>query len=571
VTRAARPRPRLARALAAAALGLALASPPARGDADRPLVGLTFDRYYDGRALAEALETVRRAFPDRTRLEEMGKSREGRPLWVMTVWDPAGPPLEERPAMYVDGNTHGNEVQGTEVCLFTIKYVLERRDDPWVAALMRRAALHVAPCVNPDSRERFLHAAHDEHSPRGVLRPVDDDRDGLVDEDGPDDVDGDGEILEMRVRDENGDLVPDERDDRLMRRRKAGEKGRYRSLGAEGTDEDGDGRINEDAVGGVDPNRNWPGEWRPPAQQGGAGPYPLSEPETRATALWILAHPRVAAVQSFHNAGQMILRPPAARTDAEADFPREDKALYDELGRRGTVLLPGYRYMQIREDLYKVHGGCVDWTAGSLGIFSFTNELWGLHGWGTPTNERATKPLEWNDVALHGTGFVRWHESKHPTLGTVEIGGWRRFTTRSTPVDFLPDLCVRNCLFTLEHAATMPDLAIDAATLEDGGRRVRVVVRNRALLPTVSAWAARHALLPPDLLGADVPVLAAVEAAPPGGTPEPLPVREGRARLATGVRGTSTRTVDLLVDPGRRPTRVTLDSRLGGVVRAPVR
>jgi hypothetical protein len=418
---------------------------------------------------------------------------------------------------------------------------------------------------------RFLHAPNDEHTPRRVLRPSDDDRDGLVDEDGPNDVDGDGDILEMRVRDENGDLVVDERDDRLMRPRKAGEKGRYRMLGVEGVDDDGDGKVNEDPVGGVDPNRNWPGEWRPPAQQSGAGPYPLSEPETRATALWMLEHPRIAAVQSFHNAGQMILRPPAARTDAEAEFPREDKALYDELGRRGTILLPGYRYMQIREDLYQVQGGFLDWTAGALGIFSFTNELWGLHGWGTPTNERALKPLEWNDVALHGKGFVRWHEVKHPTHGTVEIGGWRRYTTRSTPVDFLPDLCLRNCLFTLEHASAMPDLAIDSATVEDGGRRVRVVVRNRALLPTISAWAQKHALLPPDRLGADVPVLAAVEAASPGRTAEPLPVREGQARLATGVRGTSTRTIDLFVDPGRRPATVTLDSRLGGVVRAPVR
>src|SRR5438876_6327198 len=99
-------------------------------------------------------------------------------------------------------------------------------------------------------------------------------------------------------------------------------------------------------------------------------------PYTTLFRSWMLRHPRIAAVQSYHNAGSMILRPPAAQTDAEAEMPAQDRALYDELARRGGILLPGYRYLQIREGLYKVHGGFVDWTYGALGIFSFTNEVW---------------------------------------------------------------------------------------------------------------------------------------------------------------------------------------------------
>ncbi len=556
---------------AVAALAILAAPRPAAAGDERSPLPISFEKYHDASELADALKAIHAAYPDWTTLEEMGKSREGRPLWEMTVFDPAGPPLADRPAAYVDGNTHGNEVQGTEICLFTIRYLLERRSDPWVAALLKRAAFFVAPCVNPDSRERFLHDPENEHSPRRVARPVDDDRDGLVDEDGPNDLDGDGEILEMRIKDENGDLVVDERDDRLMRPRKPGEKGQYRLLGSEGVDDDGDGKINEDPPGGVDANRNWPAEWRSEPGQHGAGPYPLSEPETRATALWILAHPHVAAVQSFHNAGSMILRPPGARTDAEAQFPGEDKALYDELGRRGGILLPGYRYLQTREGLYKVQGSFLDWTSGALGIFSFTDEVWGLYGWSTSADDQALKPLEWNDVVLHGRGFVRWHEVKHPQLGVVEVGGWRRNTVRSTPVDFLPDLCLRNSLFVLQHGAAMPDLAVSSATVEDGGTRVRVVVANRAMLPTISAWAARHRLLPPDEVSLDVPVLAAVAVTVSTDRPKPLPVREGRARLEEGVWGASTRVLDLFVEPGRRPARVTVSSHLGGVVTAAVR
>ena len=541
----------------------ALTVPTVRG-------GLTFDHYYDNAALKEALERLHAAFPTYTRIEEMGKSREGRPLFVLTVFDPAGRDPADRPAMYVDANTHGNEIQGGEVCLFTAQYVLERRQiDPWVRALLARVVFHLVPTVNPDSRERFLHDANDEHSPRRVERPVDDDHDGLVDEDGPDDIDGDGEILTMRRKDPNGRYVVDERDDRLMRRTKPGERGTYTILGPEGTDEDGDGRVNEDPRGGVDPNRNWPSDWRPEPEQGGAGPYPLSEPETRATALFVLAHPRIAGVQSYHNAGGMILRPPGGHTDAEAGVSPEDRAVYDELGRRGTVLLPGYRYLQIHDGLYTVRGGFLEWTAHSLGIVSFTNELWGLFGWGTGVTDTSLEPLQWNDVALHGEGFVRWHEVKHPQFGVVELGGWKRYTLRSTPVDFLPDLCLRNALFTLEHAAAVPDVAIVSATREDGGRRVRVVVENRALLPTITAFAASHDLLPPDRLSLDVAVIAAAEPHI-GAAAVALPVHAGQARLTDGIRGGASRTIDLYLDPAKPATTVTFSSRLGGVVVLPI-
>lgn len=503
------------------------------------------------------------------RLERYGTSAAGRPLLALRVGRP------DAPQVLVHGGLGARDAAGVAAALAFADLVApdvtpsEGGGGPRLPPPDDRVAWIVVPAPNPDALASFLSGR-----PRWGGGDTDRDRDGRRGEDGPDDLDGDGEILVMRVADENGDLVDDERDPRLMRARKPGERGRWRVLGSEGTDEDGDGRVNEDGPGGVDPNRNFPCEWRPEPEQGGAGPYPLSEPETRATAQFVLAHPRIAAVQSYHNAGRMILRPPAARTDREAGFPAEDRALYDELGKRGELLLPGYRYMQIREDLYRVHGGFVEWTAHALGVPSFTNELWGLFGWGTSVVGGDLEALRWNDVALHGEGFVRWKQARHPTLGAVELGGWRRFTIRSTPVDFLPDLCVRNALFTLEHAASVPDLAVRVvARARDGGvERLRVVVENRAMLPTVTVWAARHGLLPADgvaVTGARV--LAAREVEVPGAGPVAVPVVEGVARLEEGVRGTASRTLDLWLAPDARPTEVVVTSRLGGVVRAAVK
>jgi len=139
-------------------------------DPDSALSALTFDRYYDVGAVHAALRACHEAYPNHTRLASMGKSREGRDLWVLTVFAPNAGDPDEKPAFYVDGNTHGNEVQGAEVCLFLAKYLLtKQQDDPWVTDLLRHVTFHVAPTVNPDGRHRFSTRRRRPTPPRCVL------------------------------------------------------------------------------------------------------------------------------------------------------------------------------------------------------------------------------------------------------------------------------------------------------------------------------------------------------------------------------------------------------------------
>ena len=536
--------------------------PRARAEDDaRDLSFLTFDRYYDVEQVGAALYATHAAFPRATRLESMGRSREGRELHVLTVFDPAAGDPDAKPAMYIDGNTHGNEVQATEVCLYTIKYLLTK-DDPWVRELLRHVTFHIAPCVNPDARHRFFHTPQTPHGPRHVLRPYDNDRDGQADEDGPDDLDGDGHILRMRIRDPNGDQVVDERDDRLLRPREPGEQGQYRMLGVEGTDEDGDGRLNEDGEGGVDPNRNWPAQWRPARHQYGAGPYPLSEPETRSTALWILDRPHIAGVQSYHNTGRMILRPPAAWSDDELGVPHSDRKLYDAIAKRGLVVLPSYEYLTVRK-LYQVFGGFIAWTWLDLGAFSFTNELWGDLGMDVPDagDDRRLAALRWNDVALHGNGFVRWYEVDHPQYGKVELGGWKRFTVRTTPPDFLSETCVRNTLFSLEHAAMLPRLRLETLGSVSEGR-LRVRITNDGVLPTIHGLARRQGTLPADRLRLEGARILAASRPRTGQRAEVVEVRGGTVRLPDGIEGKTAVELDLYVEGA--PKALVLESRIGG-------
>jgi hypothetical protein len=216
-------------------------------------VPLTFDDYYTYGEVVEALKALHQAFPDLTRLDLVGKSDEGRAIYCMTVNNPKTGGELSKPGIYVDGNIHGNEIQAGEVALYMLNYLLTKYgSNDEVTKMVDRNCFYVIPIVNVDGRWHFFNDANDPSSNRGLRRPHDDDNDGLVDEDFPDDLDGDGNITTMRKKDPFGRFKADPEDPRLMIPVKPGELGEWTMLGPEGLDNDGDGRVNEDSEGYVE-------------------------------------------------------------------------------------------------------------------------------------------------------------------------------------------------------------------------------------------------------------------------------------------------------------------------------
>ncbi len=357
-------------------------------------VDLAFNRLYDYPELEAALKKLAAAHPDLLRLASLGKSVEGREMWCMTINNPKTGSDRAKPAMYVDGNVHGNEVQAAEACLYTIWYLTENygRIDK-ITKLVDEKAFYIVPSINPDGRAYWFTGPNTTNSSRSGKSPRDDDRDGLFDEDGYDDLNGDGQITQMRKKDPNGRFKVSPEDPRLLAPIKTGEIGEYEPLGTEGIDNDGDGQINEDPPGGYDMNRNWPADWQPDHIQGGAGDFPVQWPEVQSIVSFILDHPNIAGVQSFHNAGGMILRGPGATT-RQAAYPAGDDRIAEEIGATGARMIPFYRNMVIYRDLYSVHGGFVNWTYEHLGIFSFTNELWNTEQMLGATPTAGTNPAK---------------------------------------------------------------------------------------------------------------------------------------------------------------------------------
>ena len=478
-------------------------------------VQIAWNRLYSYEQVLGICDKLATAYPEMLTLETIGESFEGRKMVALTLNIEKTGPHHSKPALYIDGNIHGNEVQGTEVVLYTIWYLTKSYGKvEQLTVLMDRCAFYFVPMVNPDGRAYWFDKPNSANSSRGGQKPTDNDGDGLFDEDPPNDLDGDGLILRMRHEDPNGRYRESPEDYRLMVYVDPQQKGdfkRYTRLGSEGIDDDGDGRVNEDGPGGYDPNRNWPGDWQPDYIQHGSGDYPLSIPENYSVAKFILARPNIAAAQSYHNSGGMILRSPGAEY---TNYARADIRVYDKLAARGEQILPYYRYLVIWSGLYTVHGGTINWTADDLGIISFTNELWTGSKY-YMKEERASQKerLDFNDHLMFGQTYVPWKKFNHPVYGEVELGGWTKMTSRVPPSFHLEEMCHRNFAFTMYHAKQMPLIEMrDIEVKPLGGNlwRVRVDVHNRRLIPTTTAQAAKREYGPRDFLEISGPALKVV-------------------------------------------------------------
>lgn len=480
-------------------------------------VKLDFNRWHDVNELYADMARLQKAFPKLLKLESMGKSYEGREIMVMTINNPETGPEMSKAAMFVDANIHGNEIQGGEVCLYTIWYLMEnygRIED--VTRLVNERVFYIAPCVNPDGRQYFMEG--DGGNSRAGHVPVDDDNDGLIDEDGPNDLNGNGVIEQIRK------YVPGQGnyrismvDKRVMEPVPFGEKGDYILLGEEGKDDDGDGRVNEDDKGGYDPNRNWPVDWQPNYVQGGAMDFPFQLPEAKAESEFLMAHPNIAGVQAYHNSGGMILRGPGA--EALGEYPASDVRAYDEIGRNGERILPFYRYIVLWSGLYTVHGGFIDWTNDGLGIMSFSNELWNSSQYfsspellkqredpNSPISGRASSNF-FDDKLEFGDQYVDWKEFDHPVYGKVEMGGeWKKFLGRIPPRFMNEELCHRNMAFSLYQADEMPKMEIGETSVKkigDNVYRVWIDFTNKKVAPTITGKAAQNNVVRPDLITFD--------------------------------------------------------------------
>jgi hypothetical protein len=479
----------------------------ALGTPANPKVKWVWNYYMDYAGIMKLSQELVKAYPNLVKIENIGKSTQGRDMIVLAITDYKKGNADRKPGFWIDGGIHANELQGTQFAMYTAWYLAESFGKvEFITEMLQDRIFYILPTLSPDSREQFLFKPNTANSSRSGLVALDDDGDGYVDEDGYDDLDGDGEITMMRRKSPTGRWKEDPNYPARMIPAKADEPGEYEMLGIEGIDNDGDGRVNEDLPGTYDPNRDWGWGWQPDYVQNGAFYYPGTLVETRNVKNFIYNHRNIAGAQSYHNFGGMFLRGPGAEED-QGFYTPSDIAVYDLIGKQGEKMIPGYNYYVLWKDLYTVYGGEIDWLALARGIFTFSNEINTSY---RLFNKRSTEGRFQNDefnefdkYLLFGDAYVKWKPYKHPQYGDIEIGGSKKNNVRNTPGFMLEEEGHRNMAFTLLHAYHMPKIEIaeiKSKKLPGGLTEVTATIINTRAMPTHSSHDVRYKIERPDYI-----------------------------------------------------------------------
>jgi len=461
-----------------------------------------FDRFYRYDELTEILQGWAEERSELFRVESIGSSFEGREIWLCTLTNfETGPDLE-KPAFLVEGNIHAIEVTGATAALHLIDRLLSGYgSDEQSTRVLDTRAFYVVPRLNPDGPELAL--ADRPRFIRSSTRPwpLAEEVDGLYEED----IDGDGRILMMRVRDRNGSWKPHPEEPRLMVRREPDDaEGDFYRMLWEGRIRNYDGTTIKIAppLEGLDLNRNFPMEWAVEAEQQGAGPYPASEPEIHAIIQAIVDRPNITGHIAYHTFSGVHLRPYASYPDEH--FPTADLRTYQLLGEKATELT-GYPAISIFHDFkydpkQATKGSINDWLYDHLGVFSWTTELWSpqreagiedhqyIEWLRDHPPEDDLKLLRWSDEQLDGKGYIDWYPFEHDQLGQVELGGWDvMYCWGNVPPQFLEREIAPHADLAIWQLLVSPLLEIRSLEVEPLGSErwlVRLVVENTGWLPT---------------------------------------------------------------------------------------
>jgi murein tripeptide amidase MpaA len=470
---------------------------------------MNFNQYFSNDQIQTLLEAWVESYPDLVDLIQIGQSYEHRPIWLVALTNKKTGSDLDKPALWIDANIHATELAGSTTSLYIGDHLLSDYDkNVKVTQLLDSGVIYLVPRVNPDGAAWAL-AENPRYVRSGVrLYPWEELDEGLHVQD----INQDGKILQMRIVDPNGDWKISSLDPRLMEKRRPDESGgTYYRLFPEGLLTDFDGYLLKMARSphGLDFNRNFPFEWRPEADQHGAGPYPASEPEVRALVDFIAKHPNINIAISFHTFSRVILRPYSTKSDDE--MPTDDLWVYKKMGETGTQLT-GYRNVSTFHD-FKYHpkevttGAFDDWMYDHFGAFTFTIELWDLpteagikdrkfiDWWREHPHEEDQQILKWIDQNAPGDAYADWTPFQHPQLGQVELGGWYNlYTWRNPPHRFMEAEASRHYPYILSLGNLLPRLHIhtlESTALGDGTYSLHLVVENSGFLPSYTSQQAR--------------------------------------------------------------------------------
>ena len=459
-----------------------------------------YDHYFLYQDIIDMCTSFVNDYPDLCSKETICITEKNREVIAMTLTNKnTGDPLD-KPAFYMDANTHAGEITGNVVAMHMMDYLLTNyASNSTCKKILDEYTVYVIPRITMDGSEVYLTSAYG-------LRSAD--RDYNVQDSGIKqfDLDDDGVIRSMRIKNKHGAWKKDVLNENLMVEREPDDiDGEFYDVFVEGIMDNYNGvnLYQKKAEWGLDFNRNYPYGWYNEVRQSGAGYYPLSNPENKAVVDFVLKHPNIGAVLTMHTSGGVLLYPPGTKHEKDGD--PTDMKIYKTIGKMATKEMD-YPCINIfdnfnKDQVFFPSGAFDDWCYQDQGIYAYTMELWDL-------KKHIGKPVDWfnkeeptiedmmdtynkmikfseeNDL----DAFKPWTKIDHPQFGEVEVGGFNhKFLLQNCPCKFLKEEVEKATKFSLRYLLALPKLNIEDTTvtkLAPNIYKVEVVIANDGYMPT---------------------------------------------------------------------------------------
>jgi hypothetical protein len=433
------------------------------------------------------IATLAKNYPNWIKTKSLTKTAGGKDIWMITV---GGANADKQPAIAILGGVEGSHLLGTELAIGFAESLMQASNSDSIKALLNNTTFYIFPNLSPDAMEQYF--ASLQYERLGNATTTDDDRDGKMNEDGYDDLDGDGKITWMRVESPVGMYREHPDDPRVLIKADAskGEIGKY-LLFTEGRDNDKDGKFNEDGEGGVIFNKNF--TYKHPSFTPGAGEFPVSENENRALLDVLYELFNVYAVVSFGSnnnlSSPVTFNPQAANQRIVSGWLEPDvniNKMVSELYNKTTGLKDAPRS--------NTTGGSVwEWAYYHYGRYSFSTPGWWVPK-AKPDSAKNQKPFSVDDPAANylrwaeqqgiTNTFTPWKTVQHPDFPyqKVEVGGVHPFVLTNPPYTLIPDLVKKHSEFLVKLASYQPSLDIVNVRTEklgNGLTRITLDVINK--------------------------------------------------------------------------------------------
>lgn len=448
--------------------------------------------YSNSAGLAQRIKTLTSKYPSLIKSKTLTQTLGGKDIWMLTL---GAQNADQKPAIAVVGGVDGKHLLGVEMAIGFAEKLLASSNVDSVKNLLNKQTFYVFPNMSPDATEQYFAKLKYERS--GNATKTDDDRDGRLNEDGFDDLDGNGKITWMRIKDATGKykLNPDDPRSMILADATKGENGAYILL-QEGIDNDKDGQFNEDGEGGVSFNKNASFNYKNFIP--GAGEYAVSEKENRALFDFLFDAFNVYAVVTFgpmNNLSSPVAFNPAGLSK------RVITSWFEADAKANALVSERYNKITKTKEAPKTQaepGDFSQWAYFHYGRLSFSTPGWWVPKVAPDSAKKEKKFTNDDPVAayLRWTAkegivdtYTPWKTVSHPDFAgqTVEVGGLDPFVLSNPPYKLVDNIVAKHTDFLVSLAAMAPQIEfvnLKTEKVTDGLTRVTVQLLNTGDLST---------------------------------------------------------------------------------------